>query len=180
MRKAFLLAGAALALAAGAAQADPLLGLYVGAGAIHSNIDHVLDTNLDINDEEYKVFAGIRPAGSPLGFEAEYLDLGSRSNGVVRAKSNAWAYEALLPIPLPLPLVSLFAKAGLAQDEVRGSLAERALIVSRDEQASQFTYGAGVQLNLGSAGARLEYQHFPLISTSGANVVTIGVQFTFL
>jgi hypothetical protein len=42
------------------------------------------------------------------------------------------------------------------------------------------TCGAGVQLNAGAFGVRLEYEHFPLIHTDGANVYTLGVLFNVL
>lgn len=178
MRKTLLM-GAALAAATGAAHADPVLGVYLGAGVIQSDVDNALNTNLDIHDHEYKVFAGIHPLASPIGFEAQYLDLGSRSNGIVSAQSQAWAYDAIIKVPLPLPLLNLYGKAGIARDEVSGTLLGR-IPLGVDDSATQFTYGAGVQLNAGSFGVRLEYEHFPLIRTDGANVYTLGVLFTFL
>lgn len=179
MRKA-LLFGAALAAAAGAAHADPALGVYVGAGAVQSDADHVLNTNLDIHDERYKFFAGIHPPASPLGFEAQYVDFGSRDRGAERAQSDAWAFDAVATVPLPLPLLQLYGKAGLARDEVSGTVLARGSPEREDDDASQFTYGAGVQLQAGAFGVRLEYEHFPLIHTDGANVYTLGVLFSFL
>ena len=181
MRKAILLGGTTFALAAAsAAHADPLLGLYVGAGAIQSNVGNVLNTGSDISDQEYKLFAGVQPAGSPVGFEAEYLDFGSQINSFSKVKADAWNYSALAHVPLPLPFLSIYGKAGIAQDDVRGFFAEGGRLVTRDAQATQFTFGGGFQVTAGNVAARLEYQHFPLINTDGANVFSLGIQFTFL
>jgi OmpA-OmpF porin, OOP family len=178
MRKSLLLGGA-LALAAGAAHADPVLGMYVGAGALQSNVDNAGDLDLDIHDKEWKLFAGIKPVASPLGFEAEYVDFGSITTPFAHTSADAWAFDAIGHLPLPVPFTTVYAKAGLSRWDVSGSVAGFPALQFSDT-SSQFTYGAGVQVQVQGLGARLEYEHFNIADTNGANVFTIGVLFSFL
>jgi hypothetical protein len=176
MRKPFLLGAFAFAAGAGVAHADPLLGLYAGAGAINSSVNNVLHTHEDISNNEWKAFAGIKPVGSPLGFEASYMDFGTRSNVFENVHGNAWTFDALGHIPLGGPFLSVYGKAGLTRTSLSGHTATGGV----DDHGSQFTYGGGVQVRLGGVGARLEYEHLNIPNTDGANVVTLGVLFNFL
>lgn len=180
MRKSLLLG--TLAIAAGAAHADPLLGLYAGVGAIHSTVDNVFDTRQSIENSEWKAFVGIKPLGSPLGFEAEYLDLGSRTFDFGRVSGDTWAFDAVGHVPLPLPFLTIYGKAGLSRLEVRGDVTSPfgPGRLRYSDQSSQFTYGAGVQVKFAGIGARLEYEHFNVSNSDGADVVTLGVLFSFL
>jgi hypothetical protein len=171
----------AIALAAGTAHADPPLGLYAGAGVTSTSIRNMLGTGQDMNNTgKWKALTGIKPAGSPLGFEAEYLDFGSASPGA----GEAYAYDAVGYIPLRAPFLSLLGKAGVARWEEKANLTSL--------HAYQFTWGAGAQAMSGGVGLRLEYERFniripnPNYGPAGryfdthASAITLGMLFTFL
>jgi hypothetical protein len=174
----------ALALTAGVAHADPMLGLYAGAGVTSNTVNNVLNTGMDLSNKEWKAFAGIKPAGSPLGFEAEYLSLGAADTGLgpfAHTQGKTYAFDAVGHIPLPVPFLSVIAKAGVDRWNVTSSGGGFPGVFPQDRQAYQFTWGAGAQAHFGSLGARLEYEHFNIANTAGgAKVVTLGVLFTFL
>jgi hypothetical protein len=176
MRKSLLLGTLVLAAGAGAgtAQADPMLGLYAGVGAISGSVDNVFDTHQDISNKEWKAYAGLRPAGSPLGFEAEYLTFGHNDTFFGDAGAHLWAYDAVGYIPVGLPFLHLIAKGGIAHWTV--NLRDFGF----DDHANQFTWGVGGQANFGALGVRLEYEKFNVSNTDGAHAVTLGVSFTFL
>jgi hypothetical protein len=185
MRKSVLLGGA-LAIAAGTAHAEDVLGLYVGAGAIQNRIEGVGGASVDVDlyNKQWKAFAGIKPGASPLGFEAEYLNFGSATTTFAHASADAWAFDAIGHIPLPLPFLSIYGKAGVSRWEASGGATipgpGPVTTIRYSAQNSQFTYGAGVQVQLQGLGARLEYEHFSLSNTDGANVFTVGILFRFM
>jgi hypothetical protein len=189
MRKSLLLGTLALAAGAGTAQADPLLGLYAGVGAISGSVDNVFDSHQDISNKEWKAYAGLRPVGSPLGFEAEYLDFGSYHAdfggiGSADASAHLYAFDAVGYIPVGVPFLQLIAKAGLARWDVSGNVqfvgGGPFTSFGEEDHAYQFTWGAGAQANFGALGVRLEYEKFNVSGTDGAHAVTLGVSFTFL
>jgi opacity protein-like surface antigen len=181
MRKSVLLGGA-LAFAAGAAHAEDVLGLYVGAGAIQNKVEGVGGSSVDVDlyNKQWKAFAGIKPGASPLGFEAEYLNFGSATTATAHASADAWAFDAIGHVPMPLPFLSIYGKAGVSRIEASGSVTVPGISLRFSDQQSQFTYGAGVQVQVQGLGARLEYEHFNLSNTDGVNVFTVGVLFRFM
>ena len=73
-----------------------------------------------------------------------------------------------------LPLVDLYGRVGLARWE-----AERRVLVAQKDEGTDPTYGAGVQVRLGSFALRVEYERFELGDDS-ADLRSIGFTYTFL
>jgi hypothetical protein len=178
----------AIALAAGTAHADPPLGLYVGAGVTSSSVSDMLGIG-HVKNTEWKALTGIKPAGSLLGFEAEYLDFGSANHYGAPSWGEAYAYDAVGYIPLPAPFLSLLGKAGLARWEFK-STDPYSFGALTSVHSYQFTWGAGAQARFGRVGVRLEFERFnirdPVLGWAGhyfdtnAHVITLGVLFTLL
>src|SRR6201986_898960 len=106
MRK--LLFASLLALFAGAAQADDeLLGLYGGVGITRAKVEDIFHTDFDLSNTSWKVYAGFRPLGFPLGIDVDYMDLGSAAaetfKGVAHADAKAFAAYAVGYLPIPVP-----------------------------------------------------------------------------
>ena len=154
-------------------------GFYLGAAVSQSQIDG-FGGNLDLDDTGYKVIAGFRPL-DVFAVEVNYMDLGSDSAtlGAARFNAEATALAAFGMLMLPLPLVDLYVKAGVAYWETKGSLSS--ITVSRfKDDGTEFAYGAGVQAHFGSLGARLEYESFDIEDTDGIDLFSLGLTWTFL
>jgi opacity protein-like surface antigen len=172
MRK-FRILGAFLAIAAcgasGAALADNPLGFYVGAGVGESQIrsdDSRYGYPGYYNDYQFawQGFLGIRPIRL-IGLEAEYIDFGQpyrhgRYDFNVSGSDSHPTAPALFAVgylPLPLPFIDVFAKAGAARlstnltDFVQqpcysGGPCPYFVPADRHQVTStRFAYGAGVQ-----------------------------------
>ena len=181
----------ALALCASVAQADNGL-FYLGAGVTSNHVDSVgveaFQNNFPaINGTSWQVFAGIRPI-RPFAVEVDYADLGGQANVFQTPNScgtgfgscsvswdedaKALAVYALGFLPLHLPTLDVYGKAGLARYKLNRSITDYnsggAPIDSRafPENSTVFTWGAGVQAHIGIIGARLEYVGFDKASTS--------------
>src|ERR1700744_4526289 len=115
MRK--LLFASLLALFAGAAQADDeLLGLYAGAGITRAKVHDIFHTNFDLSNTSWKTYAGLPPTGFPLGIDVDYMDLGSADKvtfqGPAHADTKAFAAFAVGYLPIPVPDIDVYGKAG--------------------------------------------------------------------
>lgn len=179
-----LLAGAG---AAGAAEEDFSGRVYVGAGLSNDKIEGITHTGVpfsDINKTSWKVLAGFRPV-KILGFEADYLDLGNKTSTLISGASThsdakAFAGYAVGFLPLPLPLVDVFGKAGVARWKLNGSSSTGALplppgnFFAFSDQGTEFAWGAGVQAHLGNIGGRLEYERFRIPNTDDARVFSLS------
>ena len=173
-----------------ASAADPL-GFYVGAGIAHSQVRNDVQfvgasgsVGLSGGATGWKAILGIRPL-SVIGAEAEYLDFGSASGsanipatvttGGLNATGNshpkAPAVFAMGYLPIPLPYLDIFAKAGVA--ELKSSVNATAQATcpislpcipilippySASSSDTRFAYGAGVQVKLASLAVRAEYE----------------------
>jgi len=168
-----------LLLAAGAAEAEPGLGLYAGAGLTTGSVGNFVGSGLDISNTSYKLFAGVKPPGSPVGLEAAYLDFGSQTNTIAHASADAWAFDVVGHLPLPVPVISVYGKAGVNRWSISGNVVSPTFI-GVDDTGVNFTWGVGALAHFGNLAARLEYEHFSVNNTDGANIVTIGVQVTLL
>ncbi|HEY2274237.1 MAG TPA: outer membrane beta-barrel protein [Steroidobacteraceae bacterium] len=178
----------ALALGAGAAHADNGL-LYVGAGVSNDNLKDITATNSSLNSTNWKVWAGVRPI-SLFAVEADYIDLGSQSatsmfvTGTSSTHVNYKAFTgyAVGYVPIPLPYLDVFGKAGLARWTASGGSSISfgplpASFFSLSDHGTQFAWGAGGQVHIGNFGARLEYENFSVRNTNGANLVSLSVFF---
>lgn len=174
MRRLLLLM--TFAFAAGAAHADNG-SFYVGAGISKDKLSDIANqgTNFaDIDSTSWKVFAGFRPI-SVFAVEADYLDLGSQTGTFVTTptSSNAKAFAgyAVGFLPIPLPFLDVFGKAGLARWRLNGS----SPLTSFSTSGTEFAWGVGAGVHAGNFGARLEYEKFNIPGTNGANVTSLEV-----
>lgn len=174
--------GATAALSATTAQAL-VPDAYVGAGISRARMDDIFDSghDLDLNNTAWKAFVGIRPLPF-LGAEANYMDLGSesRSFGFDNARVDAHAFSAFAVgfVPLPLPFVDVFGKAGLARWNLTGHTDSSLFAI--DDHGTDFAWGGGAQAHFGPLGVRLEYEQFNVRNTNGVKAVSLDVSFHFL
>ena len=172
-----------LVLLAGASAADagnPYF--YVGGGISKDKLSDIVNagTNFaDIDNTSWKLFAGLRPV-SLFAVEADYLDLGSQTSTFVstttRSDAKAFAGYAVGFLPIPLPFLDVFGKAGLARWKLNGSaLSPVSPPSSFSNNGTEFAWGVGTQVHVGNFGARLEYENFRIPSTNGADVVSLEV-----
>ncbi len=198
----------------GNALADDLLGMYVGGSVGQS---HLRANQLDFigpyppnpspapvsvskSATGWKVFAGLRPI-SLVGAELAYTDFGHPMASQGPPAGFGLAYNAALRskaatafgivyAPIPIPILDVYAKAGVARlqtsVDAAGAFgcwspltcAAYPVAVHRDQTDARFAYGAGIQAKLSAIGIRLEYER---ISVSGGDpdLLSIGVTWTF-
>jgi opacity protein-like surface antigen len=181
MRK--LLLATALLAATGAAQADDLLGLYAGAGITRAKMEDIFATNFNLSNTSWKLFAGFRPLGFPIGMDVDYMDLGSSSagtfKGVAHADAKAFAAYVVGYAPIPVPNIDLYAKGGLARWQFDGRTSSPLFDVS--DNGTDFAWGVGGQVHfLDKFAVRLEYEHFNVREAQDVQVYTLGVSYRFL
>lgn len=173
-----------LVLLAGAAHADELLGLYAGAGITRAKMEDVFHTNFDLSNTSWKVYAGLRPLGFPLGVDVDYIDLGSADAGTFRglahANSKAFAAYAVGYVPIPVPNIDVYGKAGLARWQFDGHYTSPSLF-SVSENGTDFAWGVGGQVHfLDRFAVRVEYEHYNVHEADDVQVYTLGVSYTIL
>jgi opacity protein-like surface antigen len=181
MRKVLL--ASTLTLVAGAAHADELLGLYAGAGITRAKMEDIFHTDFNLSNTSWKVYAGLRPIGFPLGVDVNYLDLGSADAntylGSAHAHSKAFAAYAVGYLPIPVPDIDVYAKAGLARWQFDGHAGQDLFAVS--ENGTDFAWGVGGQFHfLGRFAARLEYEHYNVHEADDVQIYSLGVSYTIL
>ena len=153
-------------------------GFFLGAGLMHANVTDIGGvSDFKLENSSYKLIAGFRPLDH-LGFELNYMDLGNENTtaGGVPSNVNAKAFAGFAVGYLPISLVDLYAKAGLARWDSKGS----STLFSFDKTGTDFAYGVGLQIRFGSLAARLEYERFDIENTNGAELATLGATWTFL
>jgi hypothetical protein len=175
------IAFAALALlAAGAAHAANGL-IYFGAGVSQNKVDDIGNSVSHLDNTSWKLLAGVRPV-SFFGVEGDYLDLGSHTveyiGGTTHADAHAFAAYAVGYLPLPVPYLDVYGKAGLARWQLNGSTSQSLLRFSDD--GTDFAWGLGAQVHFGNVGARLEYERFNIANTDGAKVYSLDVFLSLL
>jgi len=181
----------ALALSASVAQADNG-SLYFGAGVTSNKVKDIElpGSNFpDIDSTSWKVFAGFRPI-SMFAVEADYFDLGSSETvegpctdccmaacrGTMRSDAQAFAAYALGFLPIPVPFLDVYGKAGLARSKLNTNNSGS----TTSNRGTEFAWGLGVQAHIGIAGARLEYEDFKTPNSNGAKVASLSVFVNFL
>jgi opacity protein-like surface antigen len=175
--------------------ADDLLGLYIGGAVGQSQVEANVPTvgGFKENHSAFKVIAGIRPI-SLIGAELSYIDFGHPSgniNGVPSDVSEKGA-DAFAVLYLPVPVVDVFVKAGLARLQSTTNSGLRigiacpftdpncgAALFRLDRTNTSFAAGVGAQFKLGTWAVRAEYERF---NAAGGNpsLVSLGVTWTFL
>jgi hypothetical protein len=178
MTRAGVAAIALSVISSGAMAADN--GFYIGVGAGQGNVetDEVSGISFDGDDTAFKAIAGFRPLDF-LAFELNYIDLGnpSESIGGIDVEVDTSGIDLFAVGLIPLPLVDLYAKAGLVSWEAEVSAQG---IGSVDDDGEDFAYGAGVQVRFGSLGVRAEYEVFEIGDFDDVNLLSVGVTWTFL
>jgi len=192
--------------------AADLLGLYVGGavGRADVDVDQTAAANPVAGFEKHplgwKVTAGVRPI-SIVGAEVEYVDLGHPSGNVsdpylgppqphLDERLHGIAAFAVGYLPLPVPLIDPFVKAGLARmhagvgDSYGGPSSEIAPCTAGNlscgggrytRSETHFGWGAGVQLRLPATNLRVraEYESF-LADDDHQSLLSLGLSWTFL
>jgi opacity protein-like surface antigen len=205
-----ILAIAACGVSAAALAQNPV-GFYVGAGLGESQIrsdDGYYGYPSYYNDYQvaWKAFVGIRPI-RVLGIEAEYIDFGHPScngyyNNYYNGNCNTATYgndshptaPALFGVgylPLPVPWIDVFAKAGAArlslnadtfapQACVAGGQCPNYAFVGRQKVTdTKFAYGAGVQSKF-PFGLTLRAEYERISSQYGdPDAVMVSAMWTF-
>ena len=170
----------ALVLGASAARADNGY-FYVGAAISKDKLSDIVNSGsnfADIDSTSWKAYAGFRPI-SVFAIEADYLDLGSQTSTFVNTSTHsdakAFAGYAVGFLPIPVPFLDVFGKAGLSRVKLNGSAVSPFPPVSFSTSGTEFAWGLGTQAHVGNFGARLEYERFNIPSTNGAKVVSLGL-----
>lgn len=181
MRMRLLLPILALSLAGATAAQAAEKGFYLGGGISKAKVGDVFDTGLDLDDTAWKAIAGFRPLDL-VSVEASYMDLGSerRSFGpvIANADAKAFAAHALLFLPIPVPFLGVYGKAGFARWDLDGDVSSN--IARFDKSGTEFAWGAGAQFSFGRLSARVEYDNFDIANTDGVDLYTVGATWTFL
>jgi Outer membrane protein beta-barrel domain len=179
MRKLILLIAG---LCAGTAAQAADNGIYVGASIGQSNIeiDDVAGANGDFDGDDlgYKVIAGIRPLDW-LGFEANYVNFGEPDDTVAGAKlaTEGYGLSGFAVGFLAFGPVDGFAKVGVVSWDTKVGVSG---VGEVDFDGTDLAYGVGVQFRLLSLGFRAEYEIFDLDDVDNANMLSVGLTYTFL
>jgi opacity protein-like surface antigen len=193
----------AIAMSAPCAQAfaaNPL-GLYVGGGVGRADVevDRLGSVPLGFDKQHvgWKLLIGVRPI-SIVGAEFEYIDFGHPSTVIGNANSDAMARGpavfALGYLPLPLPLLDVYGKLGLARLQ---TTATASLVVplgapctsnnpipftcgpeKLDRTDNHFAWGAGTQIKLPHFAVRAEYERFST-SVGNPDFLSVGMTWSF-
>jgi hypothetical protein len=163
---------------------------YLGAGVTSNKLDDIVQQGNafpDLDGTSWKVFAGYRPI-SLFAVEADYLDLGSNKaegactdccmaacRGIFQSDAQAFAAYALGFLPIPVPFLDIYGKAGLA----RWKLNTHVSGFAASDRGTEFAWGVGVQAHVSMFGARLEYEQFNIPNSSGAKVASLSVFLNF-
>ena len=173
-----------LLLAAGAARAESGF-FYAGAGISKDKLSNIAPSGgaSDIDNTSWKVLAGLRVV-SVFGLEANYLNLGGQTSAFVNVASHteakAFSGYAVGYLPIPVPYLDVYGKAGLARWSLSGSSGTPASLFAFSDHGTELAWGAGAQMHLGNVGGRLEYERFHIPNTDGARVISLAVVFNFL
>jgi len=179
-----------------AGRAGDLLGLYIGAAVgqaqVRADAGGFSTQDFRDNHSAFKVLVGGR-AISVLGAELEYLDLG-KPGGVLsslpaQASAKGTAAFGVLYLPIPLPVLDIYGKLGVAhlQSRLRGNLVAPGCTVActslgsfnLDTSKTSAAAGVGVQLSLGPLAVRGEYERFGTALAS-PDLVSVGVTWSLL
>jgi opacity protein-like surface antigen len=187
-----------VALTTATALASDPLGVYLGGavGRAHVSDDETVFSNplgFDEHHMAWKLLAGVRPI-SLAGAELEYIDFGHPSRNSVSLHTDvherAAALFGVLYVPLPLPLLDIYAKAGVArlQRSASSSLTLAPGVGTcvfpcntyfrNDQTAARFAYGAGAQVKISSLAVRAEYERINE-SNGSPDLLSLGVAWRF-
>lgn len=205
MNRIFAAAGAVFGLGAacvsGVARADNPVGFYVGAGVGAGGINNNgYNYNNYYGYQDYqtawKLIAGLRPIG-PVGAELEYIDFGRASNNSnyyyggnyfnnSTTDAKATALFAVGYLPLPIPFLDVYGKAGVARLQSSTTTYYNTCqncgypgaFYSNDSWSTNFAYGVGVQTKWAGLALRGEYERISA-SNGDPDALTVSVTWTF-
>jgi hypothetical protein len=176
MRKAVLATALFLASAATMAADN---GIYLGAslGQANIDIDSINRSNIGIDGDDtgFKFIAGLRPLDW-FAVEASYVNFGEIEQGPLATETDG--ISAFGVFFVPVGPVDLFAKGGLISFDTNVDIDGIGTISQED--GTDLAYGVGVQFRLLSLGIRAEYEKFDIDDVDDANMLSIGVTYTFL
>ena len=183
MNKTILLTALALALVgAGTASAA---GLHVGASigqayftADPANYDEAFDQakKIDENSTAWKLFAGFS-GGSFLGVEGGYRDFGKVDStlGSEKFESKTKGFDIEAVGRIQIVIVDLFAKAGVMFWSNDGKVSD----IEFDDSGTDFLWGLGAGVHLGSIGVRLEWESLEGGKSENLSMVSLGATLGF-
>jgi len=178
-----------LALSSNLSQAENGV-FYLGAGFSYNTVNNITDlAGQDLSAGSWKAFAAVRPINL-LAVEADFMDLGG-SNSIVtlspttcvgvapptcseNVHSHGRAYASYLVgfVPIPLPIVDVYGKAGAAHWRLSGTLSNFGGPPSSfANSGTDFAWSIGVQAHVRMVGVRLEYENFNVPRTSGGGKI---------
>jgi hypothetical protein len=187
-----------LALPATAAQAEDLLGPYLGATIGKSELDITTSTvsHFGSSHSAFKVLIGARPI-SEVGVEVAYVDLGHPSEQstapfspvTIATDASIKGIAAFGILYLPTPLLDFYLKGGLARLTTKVNMSvvgcttgppcpPATAIPPVDSTDTALTGGVGAQFKISSFSLRAEYERF---NAGGGNpyLVSLGATWMF-
>ncbi|HEY6450963.1 MAG TPA: outer membrane beta-barrel protein [Steroidobacteraceae bacterium] len=165
---------ATLALLASVPAAAADTGFYAG-GSIGSSQQKFDTSTFNVRGDEtgYEFSLGFRPL-SVLGAELSYTNFGRAYGGINFANTDA---EGLFAVGfLPIPVVDVFGKLGVAQWRTDA----QSPFLSFHRTGANVAYGFGAGTSWGNLGARVEYERFEVSHASDMGLATIGLTWAFL
>ena len=173
--------------------ADPL-GVYVGAGVGRADVrtDRIPYLGFDERDTGWTASLGVRPIPL-LGAELQYFDFGhpSTTTGIYRidAQERGPALFGVGYLPLPVPLLDLYAKAGVGR--LQTTVTARSLVpifcpvfipycgyAHSDTTATRFAWGTGALVKMSSLAVRAEYARFSA-PNGDPDLLSLSLMWTF-
>jgi hypothetical protein len=152
-------------------------GIYLGAAISQSRVDFdINNVSGDGDNTKYKLIAGIRPLDW-IAVEVNYVDFGTVDSPAVKQKLKG--YDAFAVGLFEIAIVDIYAKIGLISWDQNIDFANVASI-DQSDSGTDAAYGAGVQVHLGSLSLRGEYEKFDIGSSTNAELISIGLTWTFL
>jgi hypothetical protein len=148
-------------------------GFYLGAGLGQTDIEI---SDFDESDSAYKIFGGYNFGVVPLidlAIEASYVDFGSPESGpsgVDVTGLNAFGLAGFKMGP-----IGLFAKAGMVAWDAELSVGA----FREDENGTDFAYGAGARLQIGSFAVRAEYEVYEVSDVRDLAMASASLVYTF-
>lgn len=139
--------------------------------------------DFDADTTGYKLIAGWRFLDW-LSVEGNWIDFGSASDrvpvqgGNLKIESDLDGVSVSVVGFLPIGPIDLFARAGVFNWD--GSLNSGALAGKGSDDGTDLTYGVGAQFRLLSLSLRAEYERFDVDALDNADMISVGLTYTFL
>ena len=162
--------------------AADLLGLYAGGAIGQSRVEAssqgYTPDSFKENHSAYKVMVGIHPLPL-LGAEVDYIDFGHPRGNLdgQQADANLKGAAAFGVLYLPVPVVDVYAKAGISRlQSSLSSVVFPGFHLNRTD--AHFAAGAGVQYKFNALAIRTEYEYFTAAGEH-PNLLSLGLTWTF-